>query len=143
MTRYLLDTNIISNVVRPLPPESLATWMAAQRDDDLFIASLTLAEIHRGILEKPRSRKRAALDVWFSGAEGPRVLFLGRILPFDDRAALVWARLMAEAKTAGRSRSALDMIIAAVAVVHDCMIVTDNERDFAGLEVVNPMREAT
>lgn len=51
-----------------------------------------------------------------------------------------WARLMADAKAAGRPRSALDMIIAAVAVVHKCMIVTDNEKDFAGLQIVNPMR---
>jgi predicted nucleic acid-binding protein len=142
VTRYLLDTNIISNVVRPVPSEALLAWMAARRDEDLFIASLTLAEIHRGILEKPRGRKRAALDEWFSGPEGPQALFAGRILPFDDRAGLTWARLMAEGRRSGRPRSALDMIIAAVAVVHECVIVTDNERDFSGLQLVNPMREA-
>jgi predicted nucleic acid-binding protein len=117
--------------------------MAAQRDEDLFIASLTLAEIRRGILEKPRGKKRAVLDAWFSGSEGPQALFAGRILPFDDGAALIWARLMVEAKAAGRPRSALDTIIAAVAVAHECMIVTDNERDFAGLQIVNPMRRST
>ena len=143
MTRYLLDTNIIGSVVKPQPSESLLAWMAAQRDEDLFITSLTLAEIRRGILEKPHGRKRAALDAWFSGPEGPQALFSGRILPFDDRAALVWARLMAEAKTAGRPRSALDMIIAAVAVAHECMIVTDNEADFAGIQIMNPIRRAT
>ena len=143
MTRYLLDTNIISNVVKPRPSESLLAWMADQRDEDLFIASLTLAEIRRGILEKPAGSKRAVLDAWFSGAEGPQSLFAGRILPFDDRAALVWARLMVETKAAGRPRSALDMIIAAVAVAHDCMIVTDNEKDFAGLQMVNPIRAAS
>lgn len=60
--------------------------MADQRDEDLFIASLTLAEIHRGILEKPNGRKRSALDAWFSGPEGPQALFAGRILPFDEKA---------------------------------------------------------
>jgi predicted nucleic acid-binding protein len=143
VTRYLLDTNIISNVVKPQPSESLVAWMAVQRDEDLFIASLTVAEIRRGILEMPRGRKRAELDAWFSGLEGPQALFAGRILPFDESAALVWARLMAEAKAAGRPRSALDMVIAAVAVAHECMIVTDNEKDFPGLQIVNPMREAT
>lgn len=53
MTRYLLDPNIISNVTRPAPSESLLTWMAQQADEDLFIASLTVAEIRRGVLEKP------------------------------------------------------------------------------------------
>jgi len=140
VTRYLLDTNIISNVVKPQPSELLLGWMAAQRDDDLFIASLTVAEIRRGILEKPRGKKRDALDAWFAGPEGPQAIFTGRILSFDDKAGLIWARLMAEGKAAGRPRSALDMIIAAVAGATDCVVVTDNEKDFAGIPFVNPMR---
>ena len=140
MTRYLLDTNIISNIVKPQPSELLLAWMAAQRDDDLFIASLTVAEIRRGILEKPRGKKRAALDAWFVGPEGPQALFSGRILSFDDKAGLIWARLMAEGKAAGRPRNALDMIIAAIAGAMDCVVVTDNEKDFAGIPFVNPMR---
>lgn len=140
MTRYLLDTNIISNAVKPLPSEPMLTWMADQQDADLFIASFTLAEIRRGILQTPRGRKRDLLEAWFAGPEGPQALFAGRILPFDDSAALVWARLMAEANAAGRPRSGLDMIIAAVGVAHECVIVTDNERDFAWLEILNPMR---
>jgi toxin FitB len=142
VTRYLLDTNIIGNVVKPQPSESLLAWMAAQRDEDLFIASLTLAEIRRGILEKPRGKKRAALDAWFSGSEGPQALFAGRILPFDDRAGLIWARLMTEGTAAGGPRSAFDMIIAAVAGANECVIVTDNDKNFAGLKIVNPMRGA-
>jgi predicted nucleic acid-binding protein len=142
VTRYLLDTNIISNVVRPQPSESLLTWMSAQRDEDLFIASLTLAEIRRGILEKPRGRKRAGLEDWFAGPEGPQALFAGRILSFDDKAGLIWAVLMAEGKAAGGPRSWLDMIIAAVARANECVVVTDNERDFVGLPIVNPIRRA-
>jgi predicted nucleic acid-binding protein len=140
VTRYLLDTNIISNVVKPQPSEPLLGWMAAQRDDDLFIASLTVAEIRRGILEKPRGKKRDALDAWFAGPEGPQALFSGRILSFDDKAGLIWARLMADGKATGRPRSALDMIIAAVAGASECVVVTDNEKDFAGIPFVNPMR---
>ncbi|MDF0519706.1 type II toxin-antitoxin system VapC family toxin [Bradyrhizobium yuanmingense] len=141
MTRYLLDTNIISNVVKPRPSESLLSWMSMQHDEDLFIASLTIAEIRRGILEKPRGKKRDILDNWFSGSEGPQALFAGRILFFDDNAGLVWARLMAEGKAAGKPRSALDMIIAAIAAVNECVVVTDNEKDFAGIKVFNPVRE--
>lgn len=143
MTRYLLDTNIISNVIKPKPSEALLTWMAAQQDDDLFIASLTVAEIQRGILEKPRGKKRQALDAWFAGPEGPQALFAGRILAFDDKAGLLWARLMADGKAAGRPRSGLDMIIAAVAAANDCIVVTDNEKDFANLQFINPIRRAT
>ena len=114
-------------------------WLAEQRDEDLFISSLTVAEIRRGILEKPRGKKRDALDAWFAGPEGPQALFAGRVLPFDDKASLIWARLMADGKSAGRPRSGLDMIVAAIAGTNDCVVVTDNERDFAGIEIINPI----
>jgi predicted nucleic acid-binding protein len=140
VTRYLLDTNIISNLVKPRPSESLLVWMTAQPDEHLFIASLTLAEIRRGILEKPNGKKRAALDAWFSGPEGPQALFAGRVLPFDEKAALVWAGLMAEGKAAGRPRSGLDMIIAAIAHANDCVVATDNDKDFAEIQILNPIR---
>jgi toxin FitB len=142
VTRYLLDTNIISTIVKPRPSEALLTWWAAQPDDRLFIASLTLAEIWRGILDMPRGQKRAALDAWFAGPEGPQALFAGRILAFEHKAALIWARLMVEGKTAGRPRSGLDMIIAAVADANDCIVVTNNEKDFHGIRIVNPMQGA-
>lgn len=115
-------------------------WMAEQTDVDLFIASLTLAEIRRGILEKPAGKRRDQLEAWFTGAEGPQALFGGRVLPFDEKAALLWARLMADGKASGRPRSALDTIIASVAVANECVVVTDNEKDFADLQVVNPLR---
>ena len=140
MSRSLLDTNIISNVTKPAPSEPLVAWMAAQADGDLFISSLTVAEIHRGILEKPAGKKRKELERWFSGPEGPQALFTGRVLPFDEKAGLVWARLMADGTAKGRPRSPLDLIIAAVAEANDCVIVTENERDFSGLKIVNPLR---
>jgi predicted nucleic acid-binding protein len=140
--RYLLDTNIISNFTKPAPSESLIAWMAEQSDDDLFIASLSLAEIRRGVIEKPPGKRRDQLDAWFSGSQGPQALFAGRILSFDEQAGLIWAQLMAEGKATGRPRSGLDTIIAAVAAANDCVVVTDNERDFAGIDIVNPIRGA-
>jgi predicted nucleic acid-binding protein len=123
VTRYLLDTNIISHITKPSPSESLVTWMAGQTDDDLFIASLTIAEIRRGVLERPSGKKRSQLERWFSGPEGPQALFADRVLAFDEKAALIWARLMAEGNTSGRLRGAL--------------------RRFAGLTFFNPLRSAT
>ncbi|WP_036265822.1 PIN domain-containing protein [Methylobacterium sp. 10] len=142
MTRYLLDTNVISDIVKPTPSPLLTAWLADRPDSNLFIASLTVAEIRRGILEMPSGRKRDDLEAWFSGKDGPVALFAGRTLSFDGDAALVWARLMAEGRRAGRPRSALDMIIAAIAQVNDCVVVTANERDFIGLTVINPTRQA-
>ncbi|NKL06112.1 PIN domain-containing protein [Rhizobium leguminosarum bv. viciae] len=140
MMRYLLDTNILSNVTKPAPSEPLLAWMAVQTDTDLFISSLTVAEIRRGVLEKPAGKKRDQLEAWFSGPEGPQALFAGRILAFDEKAGLIWARLMADGRAKGRPRSGLDMIIAAVAEANGCIVVTDNEKDFDGLDIVNPLR---
>ena len=140
MTRYLLDTNIISNVTKPAPSESLLAWLSEQADEDLFIASLTVAEIWCGVLEKSAGRKRSQLESWFAGPEGPQSLFAGRVLPFDEKAGLIWARLMAGGTKVGRPRSALDMILAAVAEANHCIVVTDNEKDFAGLKFINPLR---
>jgi predicted nucleic acid-binding protein len=143
VTRYLLDTNILSDITKPAPSERLVAWMSEQPDEDLFIASLTVAELWRGVLEKPAGKKREQLQHWFAGPEGPQSLFAGRVLPFDEKASLIWARLMAAGTKAGRPRSALDMIIAAVAEAHDCTLVTANEKDFAGLKIVNPLRPAS
>ncbi len=142
MTRYLLDTNIISNATKPQPSPLLLDWMQEQLDEDLFISALTLAEIRRGVFELPAGKKRQALEHWFTGPEGPQTLFRGRILAFDERAGLIWARMMAEGSARGRPRSALDTMIAAIGEAHGCVIVTDNEKDFVGLEIINPMKNA-
>jgi predicted nucleic acid-binding protein len=140
VSRGLLDTNIISNVTKPAPSEDLVAWMAEQADEDLFISAMTVAEIRRGILEKPDGKKRRELERWFSGPEGPQALFAGRVLPFDEKASLIWARLMADGTAKGQPRSPLDMIIAAIAEANACVIVTENEKHFAGLKIINPMR---
>ncbi|MYF70075.1 MAG: type II toxin-antitoxin system VapC family toxin [Proteobacteria bacterium] len=67
-------------------------------------------------------------------------MFAGRVLPFDERAGLVWARLMAGGKATGRPGSALDTMIAATAISNDCIVVTDNEKHFEGVDIVNPLR---
>ena len=140
LRRYLLDTNIISNVTKPAPSASLLVWMAAQRDEDLFISALTLAEIWRGVLAMPVGRKRNRLEVWLGGPEGPSTLFAGRVLSFDEKAGLAWAKLMAEGAAKGRPRSALEMIVAAIAQANSCVVVTDNERDFVDVAMINPLR---
>ena len=140
MSRFLLDTNIISNAVRPRPSASLLVWMAERSDEELFISALTLAEIERGIRQLPDGRRKTDLAAWFDGPEGPAALFAGRIVAFDAAAASIWARLMADGQRAGRPRSALDMIVAAAAEAVGAIVVTDNERDFDGLGYINPLR---
>lgn len=140
MSRYLLDTNIVSNPTKPSPSPYLLAWLAEKDDEDLFIASLTVAEIWRGVEQLPAGRRRAERERWFAGPGGPQSVFAGRILPFDEKAALIWGRLMAEGTKAGRPRSGLDMILAAIAEANGCILATDNEKHFAGFKIINPMR---
>jgi toxin FitB len=140
VTRYLLDTNIVSNIIKPMPSHSLLTWMSEQDDESLFISTVTIAEIKRDIIQKPNGIKRRNLEEWFCGIDGLQALFAGRILSFDEKSALVWAKLMVEGKEAGITRDAIDMIIASIAEVNNCIIVTDNERDFVGLKIINPIK---
>jgi toxin FitB len=140
VSRYLLDTNIVNNATKPVPSPRLAAWMIDQASEDLFIASITIAEIWRGVLEMPLGRKRRELEVWFLGEEGLLSLFAGRTFSFDARAAMIWSRLMAEGTISGRPRSETDMILAAIAQANRCIVVTDNEKHFHGLNFINPMR---
>jgi predicted nucleic acid-binding protein len=143
MTRYLLDTNVISNIVKPEPSPALLDWMADRRDADLYISTFSLAEIRRGILQKPEGRKRRELEAWYAGDLGPRALFRTRILAFDEAAAEAWAQLMAEGHRRGSPRSAIDMIIGAIGQANACVVVTDNERHFEGaVDYFNPMRSS-
>ena len=86
MTRYLLDTKVISDAVKPRPSASLIEWLGDRDDSSLFIASLSVAEIARGVFKQPQGRWRA-LEAWFAGPEGPQALFPGRVLPFGQRGA--------------------------------------------------------
>ena len=140
MTRYLLDTNVISEATRKAPSPQLLNWLGEREDAELFVSVLTIAELWRGILQPPEGHRRRQLELWFAGSEGPLQSFAGRILPFDERAALLWARLMAEGSKAGRPRSALDMMIAATAGANECIVVSYNERHFlSAVEVLNPL----
>jgi predicted nucleic acid-binding protein len=133
--RYLLATDILSSLLKPDPPDALLEWMAEQNDEDVYIASFTLAEIRRGMLEKQAGKRRDQLEAWFSGPDGPQALFAGRILPFDVDAALIWARLMADGTANGRPRCSFDMIIAAVAQANGCVVVTDNAMNFPDVTI--------
>lgn len=85
----------------------------------------------------PAGRRRRELEAWFDGPQGLRKLFATRVLPFNESAALQWSRIMAGGKGSGQPRSAMDMIIAAIAIENDCTVATLNERHFRGVVPVH------
>lgn len=135
---FLLDTNVISELVKPEPTRRVAAWLEDQDPRDLFISSMTLGEIVRGVERLPVGRRRKALERWVE--EDLTDEFEGRILAFDLEAALHWGRIMGAADRRGRPRSAADALIASVARRHDLTLVTRNTRDFAGtgVKTLNP-----
>ena len=132
---YLLDTNVLSELVRPRPAQAVLDWFAGVRDDALHLSVLTLGELRRGVERLPANNRREKLRLWLEQELPAR--FGPRVLPVDAAVADRWGRLSAEA---GRPVSAIDSLLAATALVHQLRLVTRNTSDFkfAPLEVVDP-----
>ncbi len=138
MKGFLLDTNYISELVR-ISPEPLAmAWMDQADEAHLFLSTLTLGEIRKGITGMSEGNRRDNLERWLT-EELPR-RFAGRILPVDAAVSDRWGRLMADAKRQGTPLPTVDALLAATALHHDLAVVTRNVSDFAAarVPVVNP-----
>ena len=131
---FVLDTNVISELVRPEPDEHVVRWVGSADESRLCLTSTVVAEISRGVWRLPPSQRRTKLELWLHQALLQR--FQDRILPFDKEAALIWGRLMGEGEREGRTPPDRDCQIAAVALAHGHGIVTRNVRDFEHFEVV-------
>ena len=132
----LLDTNVLSELTRPLPEPDVVRWLEAN-DPLLALPSIALAELRYGIARLPTGRRRASLlDFWSQ----TRDRFVGRIYSFDERAAEAYGDLAAAAERVGRRLNVADGQIAAIAQVHRMSVATRDENDFAasGVPVVNP-----
>jgi predicted nucleic acid-binding protein len=138
---WLLDTNIISELVRPRPHAGVTGWLAERAGDEsrLFISALTLAEIDRGARRRERgSRLYARLQTWLTS--DLLVRFGRRILPFDEQVARTWGEMTA-ALPKGIAVTNMDSLIAATAQHHGLILLTRNVGDmrhFAQLVVENP-----
>lgn len=135
---YLLDTNVVSELVKPAVNRGVAKFFAETDEDAMFLSVVTLAELQYGIERMPAGAKRARLQDWLQENLAPR--FDGRTLALDGAVAAEWGRTMARGEKLGRSMTEMDAWIAAVATVHDLALVTRNADDFAafGGEMANP-----
>lgn len=134
----VLDTNVLSELMKPAPAESVVRWMAAQPATSLYTTSITQAEIFHGIMLLPSGRRRNAFE---AAAEAMfNEDFTGRILPFGSDAARPYARIAAERRRAGRPISHFDAQIAAIARSTGAAIATRNVADYdgSGVKVINP-----
>lgn len=138
--RYLLDTCVLSEMIKSTPDANVIQWFAARKPHELCISAMTWGELQRGVARLPKSKRRSELTLWLEQLEAG---FEDRILAFDQKASEVWAQMTVQAEEQGKSLAAFDSIIAATARACDCKLVTRNVRDFAhaDIDVLNPWQE--
>ena len=138
----LLDTNILSELMRPVPEKGVEQWLADQPDASVFISAITEAELRYGVALLPPGKRQSALTAAIEDMLGED--FTGRILPFDSAAAVAFAEIAANRRQAGRPIAQADAQIAAIARSRGAALATRNVPDFegCGIELVNPWTEA-
>jgi hypothetical protein len=136
----LLDTNVLSELMRREPAPAVVHWVGEQSAANLYTTSITQAEILHGIMLLPPGRRRRAFET--AAEEMFKEDFGGRILPFGSEAAEPYARIAADRRRAGRPISHFDAQIAAIARCNGASIATRNTADFdgCGVKVLNPWK---
>ena len=136
--KFLVDTNVVSEWVKPRTNEGVVAWMDEVDEDRVFISVVSLAELRHGVERMPSGARRRRLDEWLK--EELPMRFEGRVLLIDRAVAEAWGRIVARCETAGRPISTMDGFIAATAEAHRLVLVTRNVSDFESSvkEIVNP-----
>jgi len=137
----VLDTNVISELMRSRPNPRVLQWVDQQDEATLFVATVTLAEIRFGIAMLPQGQRRAALDANFENEIRP--MFGDRVLDFDESASRAYAAIRAAGARAGSAIGLADALIASVAYARRFLVATRDTSPFlvAGLQVINPFAD--
>lgn len=133
MSGFLLDTNVVSELIKPKPEPKVQKWIDSADESLLHLSVLTLGEIRKGIAVLPSHSRRASLETWLSNDLMLR--FAGRILPIEEEVADRWGRIAARALTSGSPLPVIDGLLAATALHFNMTLVTRNTRDVAAIGV--------
>ncbi|MFM9884680.1 MAG: type II toxin-antitoxin system VapC family toxin [Burkholderiales bacterium] len=136
----VLDTNVVSELLRPTPATQVEAWLSAQDGAIVYFTAVGEAELRHGVATLPAGRRRTALAKAIEGV--PDEDFRDRILPFDRAAASAYTAIAAKRRAAGRPISQFDCQIAAIARAHEAAVATRNMGDYAGcgIAVIDPWR---
>ncbi len=139
--KYLLDTCIISELVKKNPSPKVMDWTSKSDESTLFISVLTFGEIHKGIEKIPQSKKKHKLHNWVNHDLLER--FKNRIISFDLQIATVWGKIQAHSETIGKAMPTIDGQIAATGICYGLTVVTRNTSDMeiSGVTLLNPWEE--
>lgn len=136
--KYLLDTCVISEVIKPQPDGHVISWLLQQSEDDLYLSVLTFGEIEKGIEKAADLVRKRKLQLWVE--QDLKKRFEGRIIPVDLAVAVKWGVIQGAAERLGKPMSAIDGLIAVSGLVHNCIVVTRNTADMeqSSVELLNP-----
>lgn len=136
--KYLLDTCVVSEMIRPKPSIKVTTWIKNEDEGNLFISVLTFGELHKGIEKLDESKKKEALHNWVETDLKER--FRTRILDIDLQTAMIWGKIQGMAERTGKPMPAIDSLIAATGIIHRFTVVTRNISDMkeSGVVLFNP-----
>jgi predicted nucleic acid-binding protein len=135
---FLLDTNVVSELIKPNPEPKVQQWVDSTDENLLYLSVLTLGEVRKGIAVLSSASRRASLEAWLNN--DLMVRFAGRIVSIDHEVADRWGSITGKAITAGLSLAVIDGLLAATAMHFNMTLVTRNTRDVAatGIAVLNP-----
>ena len=135
---WLLDTCVVSELVRPRPKASVITWVRERDEGELFLSVITIGELEKGIAKRPDSARRAILEQWVRRELADR--FRDRLLAIDSRAAVRWGAMVGASEARGQPLPVIDSLIAATSLQHDLIVVTRNTDDLerCGARCFNP-----
>jgi len=139
---YLLDTNVISELISRQPNKRVVEWLDRLDPNTIYLSVITIGEIRKGIEKLPASKRRDKVREWL---EADLLLrFQGRILNITTEVMLIWGELTGRLEKEGRRITAIDSLIAAIALQGNYHLVTRNEHDFqhTGVKIINPWKEA-
>ena len=136
--KYLLDTCVLSELIKKNPNPRVVKWISKIRETNLFISILTIGEIHKGIEKFPESKKKEKLHKWLNHDLIER--FKNRIINFDLQTATTWAKIQAQSELSGQALPAIDGLLAATGISNDLIVVTRNTSDMeiSGVTLLNP-----
>ncbi|MFZ1986735.1 MAG: type II toxin-antitoxin system VapC family toxin [Desulfatitalea sp.] len=136
----MLDTCVISELVKPQPNVELVDWCGRQNEESLFLSSITIGEIQKGISKLPPSERKKTLQNWLDTDLLDR--FGDRIIGIDTKVARMWGEIQAATEKTGLKMPVIDSLIASSGLVYDLTIVTRNVQDMqaSGVRLLNPWK---
>lgn len=143
MSGFLLDTNVISELVKPKPESRVTNWIEATDESLLYLSVLTLGEIRKGAAMLPKAKRRIEIETWLETALAVR--FAGRILAINEAIADRWGIISGLAQLKGTPLPVIDGLLAATALHHNLTFVSRNTKDVSATSVpsFNPWSETT